>query len=126
MRIEIDSAYRVVQWSVDDTKNELLFYVDDKIVPSDFEENAFYYYYKDGKFVLDKSYKERREKEFSLLRLRQARHDICFPIINRGALWYDSLSNEQKEELKAWYNAWLNVTETFIEPEMPDWLERMM
>lgn len=61
------------------------------------------------------------EKE-SLDILRKKREEICFPIINRGKLWYDSLSSEQYQELKDWYKKWLNVTETNIIPETPKWL----
>ena len=60
------------------------------------------------------------EKE-SLDVLRKKREEICFPIINRGKLWYDSLSSEQYQELKDWYKKWLDVTETNIIPETPKW-----
>ena len=61
------------------------------------------------------------EKE-SLDVLRKKREEICFPIINRGKLWYDSLSSEQYQELKDWYKKWLDVTETNIIPKTPKWL----
>lgn len=61
------------------------------------------------------------EKESSDV-LRKKREEICFPIINRGKLWYDSLSSEQYQELKDWYKKWLDVTETNITPETPKWL----
>ena len=54
--------------------------------------------------------------------LRHTRETQCFPIINRGALWYERLSAEQKEELNIWYQAWLDVTETGVIPEKPKWL----
>lgn len=54
---------------------------------------------------------------------RFIRSQVCFPIINRGQLWYDNLTNAQKEELAKWYNDWLNVTETLIEPKTPEWLK---
>ena len=55
--------------------------------------------------------------------LRARRQSICFPIINRGQLWYDSLTDLQKEELKVWYKAWLDVTKTLVEPTKPEWLK---
>lgn len=55
--------------------------------------------------------------------LRARRQSICFPIINRGQLWYDTLSKSQKEELQVWYKAWLDVTETLTEPVKPEWLK---
>lgn len=54
---------------------------------------------------------------------RVIRSQVCFPIINRGQLWYDNLTNAQKEELTKWYDAWLNVTSTLVMPETPDWLK---
>lgn len=55
--------------------------------------------------------------------LRFLRDKYCFSIINRGSLWYDTLTDSQKEELKTWYKAWLDVTETKIIPERPIWLK---
>lgn len=55
--------------------------------------------------------------------LRFIRAQECFPIINRGFLWYDSLSSSQKQELREWYQAWLDVSETQIIPEKPTWLK---
>ena len=54
---------------------------------------------------------------------RDLRETDCFPIINRGTAWYNSLTEEQKAELDAWYQAWLDVTETKIIPEKPEWLK---
>lgn len=54
--------------------------------------------------------------------LRYKREQECFPIINRGQLWYNKLTPEQIEELDQWYNDWLNVTETKVEPSKPEWL----
>lgn len=54
--------------------------------------------------------------------LRERRAKECFPIINRGKLWYDCLTPIQLGELKSWYWAWLNVTETLVIPTKPDWL----
>lgn len=56
--------------------------------------------------------------------LRTKRKLICFPIINRGQLWYDNLTKVQKEELRTWYIEWLDVTETMEEPKVPDFLSK--
>lgn len=56
--------------------------------------------------------------------LRSRRQLICFPIINRGQLWYDNLSKTQKSELNTWYKSWLDVTETMEEPEVPEFLSK--
>lgn len=55
--------------------------------------------------------------------LRAQRAAQCFPIVNRGALWYEKLTEEQKSELSAWYEAWLDAPATSIIPDMPTWLK---
>lgn len=54
--------------------------------------------------------------------LRRERERICFPVINRGAAWYSRLTPEQNEELQAWYQAWLDVTDTKVKPATPEWI----
>ncbi len=54
--------------------------------------------------------------------LRHRRERECFSVINRGALWYERLTEEKKVELGQWYDAWLDITETKIVPEKPIWL----
>lgn len=54
--------------------------------------------------------------------LRKQREKECFPIVNRGALWYELLSFEQKSELRTWYHDWLKVTDTLVIPKTPSWL----
>lgn len=53
--------------------------------------------------------KERREKE-------------CFLVINRGELWYERLTEVQHEELKAWYQAWLDAPGNLTIPEPLSWV----
>ena len=55
--------------------------------------------------------------------IRDRRAKECFPVINRGKPWYDTLTDEQKTELTEWYNAWLNATETLVIPKAPEWLK---
>lgn len=74
---------------------------------------------KDGKLYLD-HYEEEPEEEI-LQRLRFKREE-CFEIINRGKLWYDTLSETQIKELKEWYKNWLDVTKTKTIPQKPEWL----
>ena len=57
-----------------------------------------------------------------ILRDRRARE--CFRLLDsRSQMWYNRLTAEQKAELDAWYQAWLDVTETKIIPEKPEWLK---
>ena len=60
--------------------------------------------------------------ELTIEDFRYMREVQCFPVINRGTLWYERLATEQKEELNMWYQAWLDITETKIVPEKPTWL----
>ena len=55
--------------------------------------------------------------------LREKREYECFSIINRGKLWYDTLTPEQLEELQEYYQKWLDVTITLEEPTKPEWLK---
>ena len=52
--------------------------------------------------------------------LRERRKVECFNIIdNKSILWWNSLSKEDETEVKQWYSAWLNVTNTKVIPELP-------
>lgn len=54
--------------------------------------------------------------------IRQQRRQICFPVINRGILWYNSLTTEQFAELKQWYKDWLDAPSTLIVPKTPSFV----
>lgn len=60
---------------------------------------------------------ERKRQE-----LRARRAEECFPIVNRGVLWYEKLTDGQKTELSAWYDAWLNAPQTMTAPTKPKWV----
>ena len=64
---------------------------------------------------------ESEEQELNNLRARRERE--CFSIINRGQLWYNNLTAEQKLEVEKWYEQWLNVTDTKFIPDRPEWLK---
>ena len=70
--------------------------------------------YKAGKAAWDA---EQAKKE-----LRRRRQEECFPVIDRGKPWYDSLTAEQYQELVVWRQAWLDAPETGTAPERPEWL----
>lgn len=81
-----------------------------------YEQNGGQYYVVGNEIHLGKS------DEQILNELRVEREVQCFQVINRGQLWYDNLTDTQKQELKVWYNAWLDVTETRVIPTKPKWL----
>lgn len=78
------------------------------------------YKIEDGKFI-----KLKDETELRANAIRNRRERECFPIINRGALWYEKLTEEQKTELSAWYEAWLDAPETGTAPTAPVWLNEV-
>ena len=59
-------------------------------------------------------------KEEEVEHIRRRRSLECFPIINRGRLWYDHLTEEQVDALREWYQEWLDATETLNTPEIPE------
>lgn len=61
-----------------------------------------------------------------ILALRARRETECFSIINRGKLWYDHLTYEQRAELTDWYFEWLDVTDTKVIPIKPSWLNEKL
>ena len=93
--------------------------------PSDTQhfENNFLAYKLDNKQLV---YCETRNAELNKAAKRNEivtlRAKECFPVINRGQLWYDTLSENQKFELSLWYQRWLDATETMIIPDKPEWI----
>lgn len=79
--------------------------------------------YVDGKLEFDPERKELYENTVMLDELREVRERVCFPIINRGTLWYDQLTEQQEIELSKWYQDWLDVTETKVIPTTPEWIK---
>jgi len=89
----------------------------------DFEKNyRSYYLSEDNKLRKNDDKCAEIEDENMLGTLRSQREKDCFPYVNRGYLWYSKLTDEQKEELGVWYQTWLDVTETKVVPEKPEWL----
>lgn len=56
--------------------------------------------------------------------LRLCRKRKCFDILdNKSNMWYQMLTDKQNAELKTWYQAWLDVTDTKVQPSTPEWLK---
>ena len=77
----------------------------------------------DGKLVYNSAAYESQVLEETKAEYRRRRETECFSVINRGQLWYEGISLTRLVELRQWYTAWLNVTETMVIPEKPEWLE---
>ena len=88
-----------------------------------FEEHFAAYKASDGTAVFDNEHNEALQTEAKKAEFRLRRETECFSVINRGQLWYEGVSITQMLELRQWYKAWLNVTETMVVPEKPTWLE---
>ena len=72
--------------------------------------------YLDGEFVLESL------MDNDSLRARRQRE--CFNIVdNRSQLWWNKLTDVQRNEIEEWYEAWLSVTETKVIPQKPSWLD---
>ena len=90
-----------------------------------FMEHFTAYKVKNNAPDFDSEEDEKIETENTKQALRQRRQTECFSYVNRGQLWYATLSVKQIAELTLWYKAWLNVTETMSVPERPAWLEEL-
>ena len=90
-----------------------------------FMEHFTAYRVKDNLPNFDSEEDNKIETENTKQALRQRRQTECFSYVNRGQLWYATLSVKQLAELTLWYKAWLNVTETMSVPERPAWLEEL-
>lgn len=99
-------------------ENKTHYFIEIVEIPQDWK----YCFYIDNKIVLDEELKMSSMLEEIKNNIREHRNLKCFPIINRGQLWYDSLSEMQIEELRVWYQAWLDAPSTLEEPAMPDWI----
>lgn len=88
-----------------------------------FERNHRAYRIKNGKLFFDENRAADLQNEAENTRLRNEREAECFSIINRGWLWYDTLTEKQTKELRKWYSDWLDVTETKKKPDRPSWLK---
>ena len=81
------------------------------------------YKYENGKLLYDVNKNDVIAHEKYLTELREMREKECFKIINRGILWYNTLTEDQVAELGQWYQAWLDVTDTLVVPTTPEWIK---
>jgi hypothetical protein len=95
-------------------------------VPKDIEHFRVHYEAyacRNGELVFDSSRDDEVTDKTVKEELRIRRERECFSFVNRGQLWYGTLTVKQIAELTAWYKAWLKVTETKVVPDKPSWLE---
>ena len=88
-----------------------------------FERNYRSYRVNDGRLIFDEEKAVAIQTEAENEQLRIERDNECFAVVNRGWLWYDTLTEKQTKELRKWYQDWLDVTETRKKPDKPSWLK---
>lgn len=94
--------------------------------PDDFDsflDDFMHFKLSDGKLVQDKDKASADALALEQTTLRERREKECFSVVNRGWIWYSSLTLAQWRELRSWYLAWLNVTDTKVIPDRPSWLD---
>lgn len=120
MQVTIKNGF-VENWS------ENGFFVDgiEVDMPDDFGDffiNSAAYKIENGRLIKDNDELNKINDSNNINEIRKRRSSECFPIINRGELWYSLLTEDQIEELRVWYMAWLDAPQTKIIPEQPDWI----
>ncbi len=96
--------------------------------PADFDsflDNCFCFRVVDGQLQRHTDKAEADHLEEERTSLRERREKECFSIINRGWMWYSTLTLSQWRELRTWYLAWLNVTSTMSVPDRPAWIDNI-
>ena len=123
MKVNLDENGYVIDWALAGDNGGI-----DVPEPDDLEEFIFCatgYKVVDGLLQKDDTRDRAQRIEKQKEALRQQRETECFPVINRGWMWYSSLNLLQWIELKKWYLEWLNVTETLCAPERPSWMDNI-
>lgn len=87
-----------------------------------FTEHFQAYRVRDGDLCFEEEKEQSLQNKAAIAAIREQREKDCFPVINRGPLWYERLTEKQKSELKTWYQAWLDAPNTGVIPDTPAWL----
>jgi len=87
-----------------------------------FSDHLNSYRVRDGVIVFDDEREKALQTAAAIADYRSLREVECFSVINRGPLWYDRLTKVQREELREWYQAWLDGTQSLAVPDKPSWL----
>ena len=123
MKIVLDERGYVKAYALIGEISDASATVNDPADIDDFEANYRSYYLSDKNTLMKSADKQLEiNNERKLVDLRHKREKQCFSYINRGYMWYNKLTDAQKNELDAWYQAWLDVTDTMVVPETPTWL----
>lgn len=95
-------------------------YTEEEIVQSFDGQKLYFKHQTEVKEYKEQENAYKRQKHLEIL--RKQREKVCFDVINRGQIWYATLTDQQIMELNGWYKEWLDVTVTLVEPTAPSWL----
>lgn len=91
--------------------------------PDHFQANFTAYRVRDGNLVFDETKQKALANAEAVEQYRRLREVECFSVINRGQLWYEPLTDAQRDELRQWYQTWLDGTANLVVPDRPAWLK---
>lgn len=93
--------------------------------PEGFSPDNFQAWKYDGeKLVYDGEQAKILQAERNKDEIRFERQRVCFPVVNRGQFWYDKLTQSEKDEIREWYQKWLDAPETGVVPEDLDFIKK--
>ena len=121
MLIQLDTNNNVVGYSNYEENMEIdetCVIINDEMIPINFFDEYIQYSFEEGKLIKHSILSEVEQDH-----IRARRNRECFPIINRGNVWYDMLDTEEKEELGKWYQEWLDAPATGMIPDLPSFLD---
>ena len=120
MKIQIDENGYVKNYVIVGESSACDIEVDE---PEGFSPDNFKAWKYDGdKLVYDGERAKALEIERNKDEIRFERQRVCFPVVNRGQFWYDTLTQNEKDEIREWYQKWLDAPETGVVPEKLSWL----
>ena len=120
MKVQIDENGYVENYVIVGESNVCNIEVEE---PEGFFPDNFQAWKYDGeKLVYDVEQAKALQAERNKDEIRFERQRVCFPVVNRGQFWYDTLTQSEKNEIREWYQKWLDAPETGVVPEKLSWL----
>ena len=122
MKIQIDKNGYIQNFVIVGESSTCNIEVDE---PEDFSIDRFQAWKYDGeKLVYDIEQAKVLQAERNKDEIRFERQRVCFPVVNRGQFWYDTLTQSEKNKIREWYQKWLDAPETGIIPNDLDFIKR--
>ena len=122
MKIQIDKNGYIQNFVIVGESSTCNIEVDE---PEDFSIDRFQAWKYDGeKLVYDIEQAKVLQAERNKDKIRFERQRVCFPVVNRGQFWYDTLTQSEKNEIREWYQQWLDAPETGVIPDDLDFIKK--